>query len=105
MLSLKSTISSTQDSTQNSSVDIDNFIQNNSGSSSNINQTLEINEGPSIRKRRACFALKLKRLDFVSFCAKADESPEEKAENSDEIESLISSSSSAYNSGNETYVF
>lgn len=108
MISLESTISSTRESAQHSSVDNNNFIQNSGSSSNNTqnlaNEAVSFNESLSIRKRRACFSIKLKRLDFASFCTKTTtpESGDERAENNEEIESLVSSSSSAYNSGNET---
>ena len=107
MLSVESTISSTRESVQHSSVDNNNLIQNSGSLSNNsqANEAVSVNESLSIRKRRACFSLKLKRLNFASFCEKTTtpESGDERAVNNEEIESLVSSSSSAYNSGNETY--
>uniref|UniRef100_A0A915P3V1 Protein kinase domain-containing protein n=1 Tax=Meloidogyne floridensis TaxID=298350 RepID=A0A915P3V1_9BILA len=106
MLSVESTISSTRESVQHSSVDNNNLIEKSGRLSNNsqANETVSINESLSIRKRRACFSLKLKRLNFASFCEKTTtpESGDERAVNNEEIESLVSSSSSAYNSGNET---
>nr|CAD2182129.1 unnamed protein product [Meloidogyne enterolobii] len=106
MLSVESTISSTRESVQHSSVDNNNLIEKSGRLSNNsqANETVSINESLSIRKRRACFSLKLKRLNFASFCDKTTtpESGDERAVNNEEIERLVSSSSSAYNSGNET---
>ncbi|CAK5055189.1 unnamed protein product [Meloidogyne enterolobii] len=105
MLSVESTISSTRESVQHSFVD-NNLIQNSGSLSNNsqANEAVSVNESLSIRKRRACFSLKFKRLNYASFCDKTTtpESGDERAVNNEEIERLVSSSSSAYNSGNET---